>query len=173
MWSSPYERELTYEPMQTVTVVGELAQVIVQVGELSRVDLKLRTFMQICVQLSELSHDPTYKVAAMVVSDDFREICAIGYNGDFANGPNERVNMVKGQSTFIHAEENALLHLGKPLNLRSNLLLLCTHKPCTMCAKRIVNSSIKRVIYRSAYSDGVDSTDKIFEVGGVSCTQFT
>jgi len=138
----------------------------------SRQKKKIETFMQICTDLSNLSHDSTYKVAAIIVTDDFKEICAIGYNGDYAGGPNARYNHEKGKSGFLHAEENALFHLGKPLNDRDNLILLCTHKPCTMCAKRIVNSGIKRVVWRDYYADEANETDTIFLNSDVGCVSF-
>lgn len=137
-----------------------------------RLVTKLSTFMKICQDLSSLSHDATYKVASIIVSDDFKEICAIGYNGDYAGGPNLRCNHEKGMSGFLHAEENALFHLGKPLNNRDNLLLICTHKPCTMCAKRIVNSGIKRVVYDQYYADELNQTDEIFDLSGVKHIKF-
>jgi len=46
---------------------------------------------------------------------------------------------------------------------------MCTHKPCTMCAKRIVNSGIKRVIYDKEYCDSIAKTDEIFSVSRVNC----
>lgn len=128
--------------------------------------------MKICKDLSSLSHDAKYKVATIIITDDFREICAIGYNGDYAGGPNIRQNFEQGQSNFLHSEENALFHLGRPLNSRNDLVLLCTHKPCTMCAKRIVNSNIKTVIYNEHYADSLNQTDEIFQNSDVFCANF-
>jgi len=130
---------------------------------------KVITFMQICKDLSALSHDQKVRVATIIVTDTFSEICAIGYNGDYSGGPNFRSNLHHGQSNFLHSEENALFHLGKPQELRKNLILMCTHKPCTMCAKRIVNSGIKRVIYDENYFDSLKQTDSIFASSGVKC----
>lgn len=139
----------------------------------SRQQKKIETFMKICTDLSDLSHDQSYKVATIIITDDFKEICAIGYNGDYAGGPNVRQNFQKGMSGFLHGEENALFHLGKPLNDRSNLILLCTHKPCTMCAKRIVNSGIKRVLWRDYYADEANETDNIFQQSDVDCVSYS
>lgn len=135
----------------------------------SRVQTKLETFMQICKDISGLSHDTKYKVATIIITDDFREICSIGYNGDYRGGPNDRTNFEHGNSGFLHSEENALFHLSRPFDSRNSLILLCTHKPCTMCAKRIVNSNIKRVVYCHEYSDDANQTDNIFEASGVRC----
>jgi dCMP deaminase len=130
---------------------------------------KIQTYMQVCRDISRLSHDSKIQVATIIITDNFKEICSIGYNGDYSGGPNSRTDMTHGQSNFLHSEENALFHLGKPLELRSHLILMCTHKPCSMCAKRIVNSGIKRVIYDTEYSDSLNQTDQIFEASGVKC----
>ena len=135
----------------------------------SRSAKKMLTFMEICKNLSVLSHDQKMKVATIIVTDSFGEICSIGYNGDYSGGPNVRADMNHGHSNFLHSEENALFHLGKPHELRGNLILMCTHKPCTMCAKRIVNSGIKRVVYETEYTDTLGQTDEIFLTSAVTC----
>ena len=144
-------------------------EVWMNAGEEDRQAKKVITFMQICKNLSVLSHDQKVRVATIIVTDSFGEICAIGYNGDYSGGPNFRSNLQHGQSNFLHSEENALFHLGKPQELRKSLILLCTHKPCTMCAKRIVNSGIKRVIYDENYTDSLGQADAIFSSAGIKC----
>lgn len=133
---------------------------------------KLSVFMKMCRELSTLSYDSKYKVASIIITKDYREMCAIGYNGGYKGGPNERSSLEPGRSGFLHAEENALFHLCKPYELRGDLLMLCTHKPCSMCARRIVNSGIKNVIYHSDYIDDEAASDNIFEVTGTSCIKF-
>jgi len=128
---------------------------------------KLNVFMNMCREISTLSHDPKYKVAALVITPDYREVCAIGYNGDYAGGPNERESLEHGKSNFIHAEENVLVHLCKPFELRHNLILFCTHKPCTMCAKKLVNAGLKTVLYDQDYIDAIGQTNDIFRRAGV------
>ena len=128
--------------------------------------------MKMCKELSTLSYDSKYKVAAIIITKDYREVCAIGYNGGYKGGPNERSSLESGRSGFLHAEENALFHLCKPYELRGDLLMLCTHKPCSMCARRIVNSGIKNVIYHSDYIDAEASSNHIFEATGTSCVKF-
>ena len=138
----------------------------------ARKSLKLKTFMNICESLSALSHDEKYKVATIITDDNFREVYSIGYNGDYKSGPNIRTDFDHGQSGFLHSEENALMHLSKPYELRANLILFCTHKPCTMCAKRIANSGIKKIVYKNEYEDALNQTDEIFLRAGVSCHNF-
>lgn len=136
----------------------------------NRTALKIQTFMKICKDMSVLSHDPKYQVASAIITSDFREICAIGYNGDYRRGPNERKDMRHAHSGFLHSEENALLHLSVPYASRSNLILMCTHMPCTMCAKRIVNSNIPKVIYDVDYIDEIGHAEEVFKNSGVKYT---
>jgi len=139
---------------------------------LNRHKQKLSVFMKMCNELSTLSYDTKYKVASIIITKDYREVCAIGYNGGYKGGPNERSSLEQGKSGFLHAEENALFHLCKPYELRGDLLMICTHKPCSMCARRIVNSGIKNVIYYDDYVDAEAATDHIFEVSGTKCVKF-
>jgi dCMP deaminase len=124
---------------------------------------KLEIFSEICKQVSKLSYDPKYKVGAIIITDDFREVCAIGYNGNYKGGPNQRENLDTGGSGFLHAEENALYHLTKPWNERENLIMIVTHKPCRMCLKRIVNSGIKTVYFLEDYEDKCDNSKSFIE----------
>jgi dCMP deaminase len=133
---------------------------------------KIAVFMKMCRELSTLSYDPKYKVSSIIITSDYREVCAIGYNGGYKGGPNERSSLEQGNSGFLHAEENALFHLCKPYELRHDLIMLCTHKPCSMCAKRIVNSGIQKVVYESDYSDQEAATDEIFRIGRTICVKY-
>jgi dCMP deaminase len=134
-----------------------------------RKSLKLNTFANMCNELANLSHDEKYKVACLIFTNDFREICSIGYNGNYKGGPNIRESLETGKSGFLHAEENALYHLCKDFNLRKNLIMLCTHTPCPMCAKRIVNAGIKNVIYINDYFELGNETKNIFENSDIFC----
>lgn len=130
---------------------------------------KLEVYMEICKSISSLSYDDKFKVGSVIVTEDFREICALGYNGNFKGGPNQRDSAETGKSGFLHGEENALLHLSKPYEFREKMIMFCTHRPCPMCAKRIVNSGIKRVIFENEYLDMGKESAEIFSSSGVDC----
>jgi dCMP deaminase len=133
---------------------------------------KISVFMKMCRELSTLSYDPKYQVSSIIITSDYREVCAIGYNGGYKGGPNTRESLEHGNSGFLHAEENALFHLCKPYELRHDLLMFCTHKPCSMCARRIVNSGIQKVVYDTDYSDQEAATDEIFKIGKTLCVKY-
>ena len=48
--------------------------------------------------------------------------------------------------------------------------LYCTHQPCSMCCKMIINSGIKRVIYKEGYPDPF--TLELFAEAGVKLERY-
>ena len=65
----------------------------------------------------------------------------------------------------IHAEQNAIIQAAKLGISIEGATLYCTHQPCVICAKMIVNSGIAKVIYGEGYPD--EFAMKIFEEAGV------
>ena len=65
----------------------------------------------------------------------------------------------------IHAEQNAIIQAAKLGVSIEGATLYCTHQPCVICAKMIVNSGIKRVVYREGYPD--DFSLEILKEGNV------
>jgi len=110
----------------------------------------------IAQRVAQRSYDPKYQVGAIVVTDDNTQMLALGYNGNYAGGPNRRESDETGKSGFIHAEINALLKLD--YNHPSRKTMYITHSPCAQCAKAIVNAGIDEVVYAVRYStnDGLD-----------------
>ena len=72
--------------------------------------LKLLTFMKMCEQVASLSYDEKHQVGAILVKNDFSDVHAIGYNGNYSGGENERDSMEHGMSGYLHAEENMLFN---------------------------------------------------------------
>ena len=108
-------------------------------------------WMNFSKMISNRSCDPRYKVGAVIVSEDNCQVLAIGYNGNYAGGPNEVESTEPGSSGMIHAEINALLKLD--YNNPKNKIMYLTLSPCRMCAKAIVNAGISEVVYSELYRD--------------------
>ena len=53
----------------------------------------------------------------------------------------------------VHAEQNAIIQAAKLGISVDGATLYCTHQPCSICAKMIINSGIKRVVFREGYPD--------------------
>ena len=58
----------------------------------------------------------------------------------------------------LHAEANAISKVAQSGNSSKDATLYVTASPCMECAKLIIQSGIRRVVYRDAYriTDGID-----------------
>jgi len=106
--------------------------------------------------IAERSCDPRHQVGTVIVTSDNTQVLSVGYNGNYAGGPNEPESSEPGESGLIHAEINALLKMD--YNNPKDKILYVTLSPCKMCAKSIVNSGIKEVVFLEQYRDasGID-----------------
>ena len=101
--------------------------------------------------IARRSADPSFKVAAIIVTDDNTQLLSLGYNGDHTGGPNCRESETPGESGFIHAEVNALIKLD--FNSPKRKKMYVSLSPCKMCAKAIINARIDEVVYIDKYRD--------------------
>ena len=101
------------------------------------------------------------KVGALLVKD--RMIISDGYNGTpsgFENICEDENNNTK--SYVLHAEANAITKVAKSHNSSQGSTLYVTDSPCIECAKLIIQSGIKRVVYSRKYriTDGLDLLER-------------
>jgi dCMP deaminase len=136
-------------------------------------------FMGIAMLSSQRSKDPNTQVGACVVNQSGR-IIGIGYNG-FPDGCGDdhfpwgrKGDWLKTKYPYVvHAELNAIMNCTEKPN---NCTLYVTLFPCHECAKAIIQSGIKSVVYqnenkRKAYADSVQATIKMFDYAGVYITK--
>ena len=64
--------------------------------------------------------------------------------------------MLKEKCRAVHAEQNAIIQAAIHGVSITGATIYCTHQPCMLCAKMIINSNIKRVVY-SIPSHAIDS----------------
>lgn len=109
-----------------------------------RLRIKLRTFMDITWQLSNLSTCGRKACGAIITSRDLASILAIGYNGQPSGVPHSRCDVQnKTNCGCTHAEANALIKLQPDLSANGggrNLFMFITRAPCRPCASLIVNN---------------------------------
>jgi dCMP deaminase len=116
-------------------------------------------------------------VGAVIVRD--KRILTTGYNGApsgvtscVERGECIRVKLGIPSGTrqevcyAVHAEQNAICQAAKLGLALEGATLYCTHQPCTICARLIINSGIKKVIYKEGYPD--DFSLKLFKEAGVT-----
>ena len=108
-------------------------------------------WMKVAETISLRSHHPEWKVGAVIVSSDNTQVLSLGYNGNASGMSNVPKSTKPGCSGLLHAEINALLKLD--YNNPKEKIMYLTLMPCEYCAKAIVNSGIKKVVYKSDYRD--------------------
>lgn len=70
----------------------------------------------------------------------------------------------------VHAEQNAIIQAARLGVSIDGATLYCTHQPCVICAKMIINSGIIRVVYKNGYPD--EFSLKMFGEAGVKVERF-
>ena len=120
-------------------------------------------FLKIASVVAERSTCRRHQVGAVAVRDN--QILATGYNGaasglkdclelgclrDEQNIPSgTRHEVCRG----IHAEQNVIIQAGLHGISLEGSAIYCTHTPCILCAKMLVNAKIGRYVSFGEYSD--------------------
>lgn len=124
-----------------------------------------KTWMAVAKTFADRSYDPRHKVGAIVVNADNTQMLSMGYNGNYSGGPNEPESLEPGHSGMIHAEINALLKMD--YHHPCEKVMYVTLSPCRACAKAIINSHIKEVVFNELYRD--PSGIELLESAGIKC----
>lgn len=136
-------------------------------------------FMTLALLTAKRSKDPSTQVGACIV-DSENKVVSIGYNGMPRHCDDSKLTWEKGEDLnnkylyVCHAEFNAILNTrdGSRLN---GCRIYVTLFPCNECAKAIIQTGIKKVIYLSnKYEDQLSTraSKKLFEVAGVEIEQY-
>ena len=136
-------------------------------------------FMGIADLSAERSKDPNTRVGACIVSSD-NKILSIGYNG-FPIGCSDDEISWEREGDFedtkypyvCHAELNAILnYTGSTLKGSKIYVNLF---PCNECAKAIIQSGIKEVIYKeNKYpdSEATKASERMFDISKVKYKKY-
>ena len=138
-------------------------------------------FMAIAKLSAMRSKDPSTQVGACIVSNDNR-ILSIGYNGA-PNGfsddefiwSREGSNLETKYPYVCHAELNAILNYRGSKKDLENAKIYVDLFPCNECAKIIIQSGIKEVIYLSDKYNGTDGnivSKKMLDYCGVTYRKY-
>lgn len=113
---------------------------------------------------AENSYCQRRKVGALVVKD--RMIISDGYNGTPMGFENVCEENGVTKPYVLHAEANAITKLARSNNNSEGSTLYVTASPCIECAKLIIQSGIRRVVYAEKYR--LDDGIKLMERAGIS-----
>lgn len=136
-------------------------------------------FMGIALLSGERSKDPSSQVGACIVSQE-NKILSMGYNG-FPIGCVDEEMPWDRQGEYAntkypyvcHAELNAILNYTGSSIKGSKVYV--TLFPCNECAKAIIQSGIKEIIYMNDKykdTDSVKVSKKMFDMCNVKYTQY-
>lgn len=127
-----------------------------------------KIWMTMAETIAQRSHHSTFKVGALIVTSDNTQVLSLGYNGNAAGLSNVPQSEEPGCSGLLHAEINALLKLD--YNNPKDKVMYLTLSPCTNCAIAVINSGIKKVVYKEKYRD--DTGIKMLNKAGVKVEQY-
>ena len=114
------------------------------------------SYLEMAAIWAQNSYCKRRKVGALLVKD--RMIISDGYNGTPSGFENICEEDGVTKPYVLHAEANAITKVAKSGNSSEGATLFVTASPCLECAKLIIQSGIKRVVYRDEYriTDGID-----------------
>jgi dCMP deaminase len=137
-------------------------------------------FMGIALLSAKRSKDPNTQVGACIV-DQNKRIVGVGYNG-FPIGCSDDELPWDREGDFLDTKYPFVCHAELNAVINSNIARLtgCSIYvalfPCNECAKIIIQSGIKNIVYLSdkyAETDSVKASKKMFKLAGVDCRQLT
>ena len=136
-------------------------------------------FMGLAILSAERSKDPSTQVGACIV-DENNKIISVGYNGAPIGYDDDKDMTWERDGSFLdtkyayvcHSELNAILNSKIKVD---GCKLFVTLFPCNECAKIIIQSGIKEVIYLSdkyAGTEGNIAAKKMFDVCKIKYRQY-
>jgi len=125
------------------------------------------------------SKDPNTQVGACIVDAD-NKVVSIGYNG-MPRGCSDNEFPWEREGGFldtkyafvVHAELNAILNSPRPVK---DCTLYVSLFPCNECAKAIIQSGIRKIVYESDKYDGTEgnvASKKMLRKAGVELVQLS
>ena len=121
------------------------------------------------------------QIGAVIVKN--KRILTTGYNGAPAGlqSCKEKGECLRIQKSIpsgtrqeycyaIHAELNAILQAARLGISIEGATLYCTHCPCSICAKMIINCGIERIVYIHPYPD--EFSARLLKESGIRVEQY-
>lgn len=137
-------------------------------------------FMELTSVVAKRSTCLRRKVGALLVKEG--RVLATGYNGAPSGLKHcsetgcirEERNIPSGQRhelcRGLHAEQNAIIQAALHGTSIDGATLYCTHQPCVVCAKMIINAGIDEIIIGGSYPDELSAS--MLEEAGVGVKRF-
>lgn|SRR5690606_28385032 len=127
-------------------------------------------YMNMALETSKLSRCVRKQVGAILVSSDYKNIIAFGFNGTASGDDNACEIDGVTKPEVLHAETNAIAKVAQSTYSSTGSVMYLTLSPCFDCAKLIKQSGIARVVYLEEYRD--TSGIEYLENRGIEIEQF-
>ncbi len=143
-------------------------------GKIERISLD-EYFLKIASVVAERSTCRRHHMGAIAVRD--KHILSTGYNGAPAGAKDclelgclrDELKIPSGTRQeicrAIHAEQNMIIQAGLHGVSLEGATVYCTHTPCVLCAKMMVNARIARSVSFGKYND--ESFIELFKEAGI------
>ncbi len=118
-------------------------------------------YLEIASVVAKQSYDEKHKVGAVIVKEG--NIISFSYNGTLAGQCNETRDWNgKTLKGVLHAEAQAIAKVARSTQSTEDATMYTTLSPCIECAKLIVSSGIRRVVYQNLYKsvEGLEFLEK-------------
>ena len=134
-------------------------------------------FMGLAHLSAKRSKDPSTQVGAVIVTNEHR-VVGIGYNG-FPNGCDDDEFPWAREGEYAQTKYPFVVHAELTASVNSNqqcrnCTIYVSLFPCNECAKAIIQSGIKRIVYecdKYADTDGVKASKRMLKAAGVELVQ--
>jgi len=132
-------------------------------------------FMEMAYLAAKRSTCLRRAVGAALVRDN--QLLSTGYNGSPKGIAHcaevgclrEQQNVPSGEKhelcRGVHAEQNAIIQAAINGSSTRGAELYCTHQPCSICARLIINAEIRTVYVAEAYPDAL--SEQLFKEAGI------
>lgn len=137
-------------------------------------------FIQMAILASKRSTCLRRQVGAVLVKDN--QILSTGYNGSPKGVPHcAEVGCMREQQSVpsgtmhelcrgVHAEQNAIIQAGLNGSSTRGATIYCTHQPCSICARLIINAEIKTIYIADRYPDKL--AEQLFAEAGTELIHY-
>ncbi|RJP32871.1 MAG: cytidine deaminase [Actinobacteria bacterium] len=142
-------------------------------------------FMSIARQVATRSTCQRRQVGCIIVLG--KRIVSTGYNGAPSGLPHcEEVGCIRDSKGIasgerhelcrgLHAEQNAIIQAAMHGTAVRGGSIFCTHQPCILCTKMLINAGIRRVYFSEGYEDELademarDAEMHLIHIAGEEC----
>lgn len=107
-------------------------------------------YMEMARLMAQRSTCTRLKVGCVITTVDYRKVISVGFNGNASGLPNGCDSAEPGACGCVHSECNAIVNCDSPRSTEK--IVFCSHLPCKMCAKLMVNvGNVRRFFYAADY----------------------